>query len=537
MSEVDANLVKLSIDGKDISVPRGTTIIEAAKKVAGYNPAKDEIPHYCYHENLSIVGNCRMCQVEVEGAPKLMIACHTQVQPDMVVKTHLTSDVVKKAQEDTLELILINHPLDCTVCDQAGQCKLQDYHYDYNAQESRFVEEKERKPKAVELGPNVMLDGERCIMCTRCIRFCDEVTKTSEIGMLNRGDKSVIAVHEGKPLDNELSGTVVDLCPVGALTHKNWRFNTRIWFTKQVDAICTGCSTGCNVKVATRDNQVVQVKARNNQDVNKEWLCDEGRYGFNRFIPESQIQKSIVSGNEVLKEEAVKSLGALKAKPALVFISPDLLLEDYNVIANFLNEFCPDSKISVAYKERELSEVQKILVSADYASNFRGAQFVKLISDSPESQYKANLETLKSGDFENIIILGDRAILDEDLSEDILGKISSANFSLALISDGELKIKDSVKVVIPVKTVLQKSGLLVNQNNKLQYTNQILDSDINLSSEWSVINEISASFGKKLISSENDREMTLEFLSSFEKLKEYKIKDIKEGRVDSSWNI
>ncbi|MCB0340577.1 MAG: NADH dehydrogenase subunit, partial [Bdellovibrionales bacterium] len=173
-----------------------------------------------------------------------MIGCHTQVQEGMEVCTHNTSAVVAEAQASTLEFILINHPLDCTVCDQAGHCKLQDYHFEYNARSSRFVENKVQKVKAEPLGPHVILDGERCIMCTRCIRFCDEITGTSELGMLNRGDRSVIAVQPGKELNNPLSGTVVDLCPVGALTHRDWRFNTRIWYTKQTPGICPGCSTG-----------------------------------------------------------------------------------------------------------------------------------------------------------------------------------------------------------------------------------------------------------------------------------------------------
>ncbi|RIL10086.1 MAG: hypothetical protein DCC75_05095, partial [Proteobacteria bacterium] len=236
-------MVELSIDGKPVRVAKGTNLIEAAKTIGV------DIPYYCYHPHLSIAGNCRMCQVRVKGAPKMEIACNTQVRAGMEVQTHLTSQEVADSQAATLEFILINHPLDCTVCDQAGHCKLQDYHYEYNARPSRFVEDKVHKVKAEPLGPTVILDGERCIMCTRCVRFCDEVTKTSELGMLNRGDRSVIAVNPGRVLDNPLSGTVVDLCPVGALTHRSWRFNTRIWFTKQTDSICPGCSTGCNVKV------------------------------------------------------------------------------------------------------------------------------------------------------------------------------------------------------------------------------------------------------------------------------------------------
>ena len=185
--------VKLVIDEKEVEVAAGTNLIDAAQS------AGIEIPHYCYHKDLSVAGNCRMCQIEVEGMPKLEIACNMKVRDGMVVKTHATSQKVEDAQAATLEFILINHPLDCTVCDQAGHCKLQDYHFEYNARPSRFnIVDKEHKVKAEPLGPTVMLDGERCIMCTRCIRFCDEVTGTSELGMLNRGDKSVIAVSEDK---------------------------------------------------------------------------------------------------------------------------------------------------------------------------------------------------------------------------------------------------------------------------------------------------------------------------------------------------
>jgi len=223
----DKELVTLKIDGKEVQVPKGTNLIHAAE-AAGV-----EVPHYCYHPHLSVVGNCRMCQVQVGDNPKLTIACNTVAQEGMEVKTQETSEPVAESQRATLEFLLINHPLDCTVCDQAGHCKLQDYYYEYNAKASRFTENKVHKVKAESFGPEIMFDGERCILCTRCVRFCEEVTETAELGIANRGDNAVIAVHPGKELDNPLSGSVVDLCPVGALTHKRWRFNTRIWYAKR----------------------------------------------------------------------------------------------------------------------------------------------------------------------------------------------------------------------------------------------------------------------------------------------------------------
>ncbi|RMG44165.1 MAG: NADH-quinone oxidoreductase subunit G, partial [Candidatus Dadabacteria bacterium] len=400
MSADEKEMVTLTIDGREIQAPKGSTILQAAQR------AGIEIPHYCYHPHLSIAGNCRICQVEVTGAPKMMIACHTQVQDGMEVKTHATSSAVKAAQAAVMEFILINHPLDCTVCDQAGHCKLQDYHYEYNARPSRFLEEKVHKVKAEPLGPHVILDGERCIMCTRCIRFCDEVTGTSELGMINRGDRSMIAVSPDRPLDNPLSGTVVDLCPVGALTHRDWRFNTRIWYTKQVDSICPGCSTGCNVKVAVRDNKIVGVKARLNDEVNKEWLCDEGRYGFERFLPENRLSGGLLEGKEVSAEEAITALSKLDIKPSLVFLSPDLLLEDFFIAKKFIENVLKDVRVYVAYRERSLSDVEKILVSPDYAANFKGAEYFGFTVS--EENYNEGLKELAAGKAEHVLLVGER---------------------------------------------------------------------------------------------------------------------------------
>ena len=209
-------MVKLTIDGKEIEVPKGTRLIEAAKQL-GTN-----VPYYCYHPGLSIAGNCRMCLVEVEKIPKLQISCHLEAQEGMVVRTN--TDRILKTRQHVLEFLLINHPLDCPVCDQAGECWLQDYYMKYGLYDSRLNENKIRKPKAVPVGPTVMLDAERCILCSRCVRFTDEISKTSELGIINRGDRGEIAVFPGKELDNPYSGNVVDICPVGALTDRDFRF-------------------------------------------------------------------------------------------------------------------------------------------------------------------------------------------------------------------------------------------------------------------------------------------------------------------------
>ncbi len=518
-------MVTLTIDGKSVSVTKGSNIIKAAAA------ASIDIPYYCYHQDLSVPANCRMCQVKVEGAPKLAVACHAQVTEGMKVSTHHTSPEVKAAQESTLEMILINHPLDCTVCDQAGHCKLQDYHFEYNANPSRFMEEKVHKVKAEELGPHVILDGERCIMCTRCVRFCDEITETHEIGMINRGDRSMITVNPDKPLDNALSGTVVDLCPVGALTHRDWRFNTRIWFTKQTDAICPGCSTGCNVKVAERDGEIVTVKARYNAHVNKEWLCDEGRYGFERFLPKDRLTAPRLHGHETSWDQALAEAQKLTQHlPLVCFASPDLLLEEYWILKQFLEKAVKNYKVVVAYSERELSAVEKILVSPDYAANFRGAEFAGLETGTPGQSYREAISNLKNGQFKSALFVGDRSVLPNDLP-DLKNVISKLDQSVALVMDAKSVLASEAKVTFPSRSILEKSGLLVNQKMRLQYTDKVRDFPEGSEPDWRILCRLSERAGAKLAQPQNDRELTLELLRNTPALAGLTIRNIKNGGV------
>lgn len=521
----DKELVTIKIDGKEVSVPKGTNVIEAAKKLG------IDIPHYCYHPNLSIAGNCRMCQVEIKGAPKLEIACNCMARDGLEISTHHTSKAVEDAQAATLEFLLINHPLDCTVCDQAGHCKLQDYHYEYNARSSRFLEDKVHKVKAEPLGPHVILDGERCIACTRCIRFCDEVTETSELGMLNRGDRSVIAINKGRELNNPLSGTVVDLCPVGALTHRDWRFNTRMWFTEQTDSICPGCSTGCNVKVAVRDRQIVQVKARPNQMVNKEWLCDEGRYGFHRFLPPERLISAMVEGRPVEEGAAYKQVKNLASSNALIFVSPDLLLEEYALIKTLANSILKNSRVVISYKKRPLTPVEAKLISPDYAANFQGAVFAGLVSGNLEEDYKAALQSLINGVYKSVLFIGDRAISKEDQTPQVLHALQSVPTSVGLFCDEISGLTTSTKVVFPARSILEKSGLLINSAERLQYSARVIDFPDGSKPDWQIISRIGLELGSKLSSAIVDRELTIEYLTKERRLAGLTIAKIKQGGI------
>ncbi len=278
--------VKLSVDGVEVSVAAGSTVIKAAE-LAG-----KLIPHFCYHPGLSVVGQCRMCFVEIEGAPKLATACSTPVAEGMKILT--ATDKVKSGQNATLEFTLLNHPLDCPICDRGGECKLQDYTYEFGPPLSRMVDEKKENDKHRAISSDIVLDQERCILCTRCVRFSSEVDGKAEIVVQNRGYLNVVDVFEGRPFSSNFQGNVVDICPVGALTAKDYRFAARPWELKTHDALCTGCAVGCNIEVHTKNRhggitrpdglpplpQIKRLVPRDNMEVNTWWLCDKGRWGY-----------------------------------------------------------------------------------------------------------------------------------------------------------------------------------------------------------------------------------------------------------------
>lgn len=515
--------IKVTIDGSEVQLRKGTNLIEAAR-IAGV-----EIPHYCYHQHLSVAGNCRMCQVEIEGSAKLSIACNTVASDGMVVHTHQTSEAVREAQRATLEFLLINHPLDCTVCDQAGHCKLQDYFYQYNAQASRFIGEKVHKVKALALGPEVMLDAERCILCTRCVRFCEEITKTSELAVFSRGDHSVIGIYPGHELQNPLSGTVVDLCPVGALTHRRWRFNTRIWYTNLSDSICPGCSTGCSAQVAVRDGEVVLVKARLNSLVNKEWLCDEGRYGFERFQPRKRLERAKcldrASYQELDWQKVIERSAALKSATGDlgVFISPFLTLEELWLLGLFCEKVLglpPGSaQLALQARSRMLSVTEQILISPDYAPNLRAGAVLGFFTETnfreeAERRYQALLDRVRKRELKRLLFVGDFALSAQDEDEELLQAIAEADFSLHLTprdpeetssqSTGHTglgipRLQSVCKLILPSRTVLEKTGVFVTAQGHLQRLQAVLQGVSGSRPEWHLLLELAKGLGEELI--------------------------------------
>ncbi|MBI3312684.1 MAG: (2Fe-2S)-binding protein [Candidatus Omnitrophica bacterium] len=467
---------KLTIDGKEVEVPKGTRIIEAAKKT------NIDIPFYCYHPGLSIAGNCRMCLVEIEKMPKLQISCHLEAQDGMVVKTNTPK--VLATRQHVLEFLLVNHPLDCPVCDQAGECWLQDYYMRYGIYDSRVSEDKVKKPKAVPIGSTVMLDAERCILCSRCVRFCDEVSKTSELGIVNRGDHSEIQVFPGKEVNNPYSGNIVDICPVGALTDRDFRFKIRVWYLKSEDSVCNGCARGCNISMQynldrphhSKGERVKRLKPRYNEQVNKWWMCDEGRYGY-KFHDQNRILRPSKRSNGSFQEtgwgeilpEVIQNLQNAKQKIG-VFISPQLSNEEIFLAKKLFQEGLKLKNIFLV--SPNLPGFQDdFLIRADKNPNSKGAEFLGLTYN--ESAVKGFFNACEKGEVEGIVVFG------QDLLTLHGAHLAGSGFkhlkwSLFIGSNHNL-MSEYASHVLPAATYAEKEGTFTNCESRTQKFNKALD--------------------------------------------------------------
>jgi len=389
---------KLTVDGKEIEVEAGTNLIEVARRLG------IEVPHYCYHPSLSIAGQCRLCMVDIEKTPRPSIACNTLAADGMVV--HTQTDRVKETRRSIMEFHLINHPLDCPVCDQAGECWLQIYYMQHGLYDPRMVDEKVHKPKAVPLGPHVMLDAERCILCSRCVRFCDEITGTGELGIFSRGDQSEIGLFPGQDLENNYSGNVVDICPVGALTDRDFRFVVRVWYLDTTKSVCPGCARGCNVDVHVNrkrphhagGRRVARLKPRFNEAVNAWWICDVGRYGFDAVDDPSRIRFARHGGVDVTRDEALGLLVAALRDHApdeiAILASPELSNEDLFVLRR-LAEHRGIRQLAFGVPPGKAGADDDFLLRADRSPNTRGAEAVGFEADAGSILARARTGALK----------------------------------------------------------------------------------------------------------------------------------------------
>ncbi|MBI3999025.1 MAG: (2Fe-2S)-binding protein, partial [Candidatus Omnitrophica bacterium] len=466
--------------GKEITVEKGTTIIQAAEKL------DISIPHYCYHPGLSIAGNCRMCLVEVERMPKPQIACHIQCQDGMVVKTQ--TETVKKLRQHVLEFLLVNHPLDCPVCDQAGECWLQDYYMKHGLYDSRLDENKVKKSaKAFPIGPTIMLDTERCILCSRCVRFTDEITKTGEFGIFNRGDHSEIGVYPGRELDNLYSGNVADICPVGALTDRDFRFKCRVWYLEKTESVCPGCARGCNMTIETNQERphhahgerVMRLKPRYNDEVNDWWICDQGRYGY-KFIDHDRITDPVRRFDGMVKAIEWKEMadGFVKSFRKIlkdskdeiaVFLSPQMTNEELYLAKKLFVKELGIERVLLVSANLEGNQ-DDFLIRADKHPNRKGAELIGFKEE--ERMTKRILDEASKGTFKAMIIFGqDLVSLYPDRNmEDILHGLSLSIF----IGSNHNLTSEHVQFVMPAATYAEKNGTFTNFEKRVQRIRQAL---------------------------------------------------------------
>ncbi len=489
--------VKLTIDGKEVEVPKGTRVIEAAKM------ADIDVPFYCYHPGLSVAGNCRMCLVEIEKMPKLQIACHMMATDGMVVNTKTTR--IQETRKHVLEFLLVNHPVDCPVCDQAGECWLQDYYMRYGTHDSRLNENKLKRKKAVPLGPTVMLDQERCILCSRCVRFTDEVSKTQELGIINRGDHSEVVTFPGKELNNPYSGNVVDICPVGALTDRDFRFKVRVWYLKSEPTMCNGCSRGCNIDLQFRNvrmhhakgERVMRLKPRFHSEINKWWMCDEGRYGYkyhdhNRLLTPWVRRAGAVeekNWDDMLADAAARIQES--GKKTGVLLSPQLSNEELFLADRLFREHLKLENVFLVSPKPEGFQ-DDFLIRADKNPNARGAEFLGYKYD--DKKVVRFLESCARGsDCEGLIIFGQDLIDLEQMpvQESLLEKLKWVIF----IGSNSNLMAQWATHVLPAATYIEKEGTFTNFEGRIQKFSRILDPLGDAMPEWEMLIRLSRLLG------------------------------------------
>jgi NADH-quinone oxidoreductase subunit G len=426
--------ITVKVNGKPVIVARTmpdwqgalqpTTMIQACE-AAGVT-----VPHYCYHEKLPVAGNCRMCLVEfgtpalgpdrkpvtnpdgtmlIRKSPRPAIACATPVTPGMEIYTDTPG--VRAMREGVLEFLLINHPLDCPICDQAGECKLQEYSMQYGQSASRFVETKVHKPKAVDLGPRIMLDDERCILCSRCIRFTRDVVGDDKLGIINRGSYNTIAAFPGTAFDNNYTLNTVDLCPVGALTSKDFRFQMRPWFLKETKSLCTSCSTGCNVLIGSREDRIYRYTPRRNDRVNACWMCDAGRLNYRWINREDRLKEvrvpgpggsaTIASWNQALEQVASRWRSAATGSVALV-VSARQTNEELFLLRRMARRLGTE----IACVTR-LGEADSLLVNADKNPNSTGARWLGIGGNHPGQALPHMADAIRSGRLKTLVVFGE----------------------------------------------------------------------------------------------------------------------------------
>ncbi len=512
--------IKVKVDGREIDVPKtmpdwngktaATTMLQACA-LAGV-----EVPHYCYHPKLPVAGNCRMCLVEFgtpmvgpdrkpvlnpDGTPKIArsvlpyepgtprgaIACATPISPGMEI--YPSSPATKQMREAVLESLLINHPLDCPICDQAGECKLQEYSVDYGKSASRFVEEKVHKPKQVDLGPRVVLDDERCILCSRCIRFSRDIAGDDALGFSERGSLSTLTRYPWKKFDNNYTLNTVDLCPVGALTSRDFRFQMRVWFLKESKSVCTSCATGCNIVIGSREDKVYRYEPRENAAVNSCWMCDYGRLNY-KWInsPERLI---LIQGSKVdaaggkatwvrTLATITETLAATKPGTTAIVASARQTNEELYLLKKIAAKL-----EAITDSVPRTGEADKLLLNADRNPNATGSRLIGIAAQPIGSNLAKIAAGIAEGKIKTLIVFGED-VTKVGIGEDLLAKLDT------LIVSDILPNKTTARAhyLLPGCAHAEKRGSFVNTKGRVQRFFQNIQPKGDSRPEWEVLQEL-----------------------------------------------
>jgi NADH-quinone oxidoreductase subunit G len=465
-------MAKITVNGTPLEVPDNSMLLPALLDHGL------QIPHYCYHPKLSIDGSCRMCLVKVEGLPKLTISCNTPVRDGMVVDT--TGPEVTKARQGVLELLLVNHPLDCPICDQAGECYLQDYAFEYGKRAARTQEPRRKLLKRVDVGPRVVLDQERCILCRRCVRFCKEITETRELGVFNLGDQSVVDTFPDEPLANDYSICTADICPVGALLSKDFHHKMRVWFLDETESVCPGCANGCNVKIGAARGSVYRLLPRRNDYVNETWMCDAGRLGY-RFVNEDRLRSprsrrgdtlETVAWDDALRDATTQLSDLVRrdGETALAaIVSPHLTNEELFTLGQLIAG-------GLRIRQRDVAVVHgaadDFLIKAEKAPNARGARDLGLTAGPGEMNLASIRGAIETGTIRGLFVTGtDLWELWGADAERLLGRLET----LIVVASNEHPILGFAHVVLPGITFAEKDGSFTNVTGRVQRIRRALD--------------------------------------------------------------
>jgi NADH-quinone oxidoreductase subunit G len=482
-----ADTIRVRVDGQTVDVPKTTPDPITGKPVPtsmlqACAAAKVDVPHYCYHPKLPVSGNCRMCLVEfgtpalgpdrkpllnpdgtprISKSPRPAIACATPVSPGMEIYTN--SPAVKQMREAVLEFLLINHPLDCPICDQAGECKLQEYSVEYGRSESRFVEPKVHKPKRVDLGPRIVLDDERCILCTRCIRFTRDIVGDDALGIVNRGGYNTLTAYPGRAFDNNYTLNTVDICPVGALTSKDFRFQMRVWFLKETKSICTSCATGCNIIVGSRQRTVFRYEPRQNDAVNSCWMCDYGRLNYkwiNRAdrLAQLRVGQTLSSEWEPVMRELRTRMAAWQKGSVAIVASARQTNEELFLLSKLVSHFS-----AVSDSVPRLAEGDQLLLSPDRNPNSAGARLMGISGEPAGSRLPRIAEGIRQGTIKHVVVFG------EDVTKHGIGVDLLKQLETLVVSDvlpGETA--GAAHVLLPGCAHVEKRGTFTNGKGRVQ---------------------------------------------------------------------